>query len=162
MHIRYLKVLMALIASFMCIFYVAQNFANPNPAFEAFAYVMGGADHAIYADTFAFHISNPTLTWLALLLIFALELLAGLLLLKGSYDMWQARKADVETFTASKKWAEIGAGAGILVWFGFFGVLGAAFFQMWQTAIGAGSMDDAFQFFVSMAVTLLFLNQADR
>ena len=99
MHIRYLKILMTLIASFMCIFYVVQNFANPNAAFEAFAYVMGGADHAVYANTFAFHISNPTLTWLALLLVFAFELLAGLLLLKGSYDMWQARTADVGTFT---------------------------------------------------------------
>ena len=153
---------MTLIASFMCIFYVAQNFANPNAAFEAFAYVMGGADHAVYANTFAFHISNPTLTWVALAVIFLLELLAGLTLLKGSYDMWKARAAEVGVFTASKKWAEIGAGIGILVWFGFFGVLGAAFFQMWQTPIGSGSMDDAFQIFVSMAVTLLFLNQSDR
>jgi hypothetical protein len=33
---------------------------------------------------------------------------------------------------------------------------------MWQTAAGTGSMNGAFQYFVSCAITLLFLNQPDQ
>jgi predicted small integral membrane protein len=76
--------------------------------------------------------------------------------------MWQARNADRATFSASKKWAQIGSGVGVFVWFGLFGVIGAALFQMWQTTVGAGSMNGAFQYFFYCAITLLFLNQPDE
>ena len=76
--------------------------------------------------------------------------------------MWRARHAQAEDFRAAQKLAEIGAGVGVLVWFGLFGVIGSAFFQMWQTQVGTGSMNGAFQFFVSCALTLLFLNQRDN
>ncbi len=162
MHIRYLKIMIALISSMMCLIYVLQNLANINAVHQYFMYVMSGADHVAYKETFAFYITSPTIGWLAAILICTLEFAAGILLLKGSYDMWQARNSDAANFNTAKKWAEIGAGVGILVWFGFFGVAGAAFFQMWQTQMGDGSMSGAFQLFVSCAVALLFLNQADK
>ena len=49
----------------------------------------------------------------------------------------------------------------MLVWFGLFGVIGSAFFQMWQTQVGTGSMNGAFQYFMYCAVTLVFLNQPE-
>ena len=156
-----LKIMFALIAAMMCLIYVLQNLANLNAVHQYIMYVMGGADHVAYKETFAFHITNPTIGWLAVIIILALEFAAGVLLLKGAYDMCKARNSDAETFKSSKKLAEIGAGVGVLVWFGFFGVVGAAFFQMWQTPMGDGSMSGAFQLFVSCAVTLLFLNQED-
>ncbi len=162
MHIRYLKIMFAVIASMMCLIYVLQNLANTGPVHQYFMYVMSGADHQAYPETFAFHITSPTLGWIAAILVFALEFAAGFLLLKGAHDMWTARNSDADTFNVSKKWAEIGAGVGVLVWFGLFGVVGAAFFQMWQTPMGDSSMSGAFQFFVSCTLTLLFLIQKDE
>ncbi len=75
--------------------------------------------------------------------------------------MWHARNTDAATFNESKKWAQIGCGVGVFVWLGLFGVIGAALFQMWQTTAGTGSMNGAFQYFLSCAITLLFLNQAE-
>jgi predicted small integral membrane protein len=161
MHVRYLKILFAVITALMCLIYVGQNFANTEAAHGAMIYVMSGADHAVYTNSIGPKFTNPAIAWFALILVFAGELAAGLMLGKGALDMWRARRADAETFKASKKWAMIGCGVGVLVWFGFFGVFGAALLQMWQTEVGTGSMNGAFQYFMSCAVTLLFLNQND-
>jgi len=151
----------ATLTSLMALIYVTQNLVNADAAHQAVIYVMGGAGHAVYDNSFGPKLSHPTLGWIVIVIIFGLEYATGLLLAKGAWDMWQTRNADLEAFSASKKWALIGSGVGVFVWFGLFGVIGAAFFQMWQTAIGAGSMDDAFQLFASCAFTLLFLNQPD-
>jgi len=161
MHIRYLKIMFAAITSLMALFYVTQNMVNMQAAHAAIMYVMAGADHVVYANSFGPKFTQPLLGWVVVVIIFSLEYLAGLLLAKGTWDMWRSRKLDAAAFKASKKWAQIGSGVGVLVWFGFFGVIGAAFFQMWQTEIGAGSMNGSFQYFVSCAITLLFLNQPD-
>lgn len=162
MHIRYLKIMFATITSLMALIYVTQNMFNADAAHQAIIYVMSGADHTVYPNSFGPKLSNPVLGWIVVTVIFSLEYAAGLLLAKGTWDMWQARNADPATFRDSKKWAQIGSGVGVFVWFGLFGVVGAAFFQMWQTAVGEGSMNGAFQYFVSCAITLLFLNQPDE
>ena len=161
MHIRYLKIMFAAITSLMVLFYVTQNMVNTQAAHAAVMYVMAGADHAVYTESFGPKFTSPALGWIVVIIVYLLEYLAGILLAKGTWDMWQARKTDAESFKVSKKWAMIGSGVGGFVWFGLFGVLGAAFFQMWQTQIGTGSMNGAFQYFAYCAVTLLFLNQAD-
>jgi predicted small integral membrane protein len=122
---------------------------------------MSGADHEVYPASAFPKFSQPGLAWVALIVIFTFEFATGFALAKGAWDMWRARAADTATFTASKKWAQIGAALGVLVWFGLFGVIGAAFFQMWQTAVGTGSMNGAFQYFVSCALTLLVISQAE-
>jgi len=45
---------------------------------------------------------------------------------------------------------------------GLFGVFGSALLQIWQTQIGAGSMDDSFQIFVSCALIFMIVNGADE
>jgi len=149
------------ITSLMALVYVTQNMVNAEAAHAAIIYVMSGADHTVYTNSFGPKFSNPVLGWIVIVVIFGLEYVAGILLAKGAWDMWLARNADAETFAESKKWAQIGSGVGVLVWFGLFGVIGAAFFQMWQTPVGTGSMNGAFQYFVSCAITLMFLNQKD-
>ena len=161
MHIRYIKILFALCASGMALFYAAHNVANINAAHGAFVYVMSGVGHEAYPETMFFKTTSPALAWIACTVVILLEVVAGLLLLKGSFDMFSNVSSNSEAFNNSKKLAEIGAGIGVVVWFGFFGVIGAAFFQMWQTEVGANSMNGAFQYFISMAVTLLFINKAD-
>jgi predicted small integral membrane protein len=161
MHLRYLKMMFVVITCLLALVYVAQNLVNADAAHQAIMYVISGAEHAVYPDSFGPEFTSPVVGWMAVAVIFALELLTGLLLARGALDMWRARHADAAGFTASKKWAQIGCGVGVFVWFGLFGVVGGAFFQMWQTQVGGGSMDDAFQFFVSCALTLLFLGQLE-
>jgi predicted small integral membrane protein len=162
MHIRYLKLLFVIITSLMALIYVTQNIVNASAAHQSILYVMAGADHTVYPNSFGPKFSSPVMAWIALALIFSLEYLAGFLLAFGAWHMWRARHAQAADFRAAQKLAEIGAGVGVLVWFGLFGVIGSAFFQMWQTQVGTGSMNGAFQFFVSCALTLLFLNQRDN
>ena len=162
MHIRYLKIMFATLTSLMALIYVTQNMVNADAAHQAIVYVMSGADHTVYANSFGPKFSHPVLAWIVVVVIFCLEYATGLLIAKGAWDMWHARNADPAVFTDSKKWAQIGSGVGVFVWFGLFGVIGAAFFQMWQTTVGTGSMNGAFQYFVSCAITLLFLNQPDQ
>lgn len=161
MHIRYIKIMMVLSAAGMALFYAAQNVANLSAAHGAFIYVMSGVGHEVYPETLFFNSANSNIAWLACGLVILAELVAGILLAKGAVDMLKSAAANSETFNQSKKWAEIGAGIGVFVWFTFFGVIGAAFFQMWQTQIGAASMNGAFQYFMSMVVTLIFVNKAD-
>ena len=162
MHLRYLKIMFATLTSLMALIYVTQNMFNADAAHQAIIYVMSGADHTVYPNSFGPKFSDPILGWIVVTVIFSLEYAAGLLLAKGAWDMWQARHSAPATFNDSKKWAQIGSGVGVFVWFGLFGVIGAAFFQMWQTTVGEGSMNGAFQYFVSCAITLLFLNQPDE
>jgi len=161
MHLRYIKILFAVLTALMALVYVIQNVANVEAAHQSILYVMSGADHQAYPDSAFPKFGQPGMAWAALVVIFALELATGLALAKGSWDMWRNRAADAAAFTAAKKWAQIGAALGVLVWFGLFGVIGAAFFQMWQTAIGTGSMNGAFQFFVSCALALLVISQPE-
>lgn len=161
MHIRYIKIMMVLGAAGLALIYAAQNVANLSAAHQAFVYVLSGAGHEVYPKTMFFTTDNPTVAWAACGLVILTEFAAGLLLVKGALDMLKSVSASPEVFNNSKKWAEIGAGTGIFVWFVFFGVAGAAFFQMWQTQVGTGSMNGAFQYFISMAVTLFFVNKAD-
>jgi len=162
MHMRSIKIMFVVITSLMALIYVTQNVVNTGAAHQALMYVMSGADHEVYPDSFGPKFTDPLFGWIAVTIIFALEYAVGFLLAKGAWDMWRARKKDPENFAASKKWAQIGCATGVLVWFGLFGVVGAAFFQMWQTAVGTGSMDGAFQLFVSCTLTLLVISQPDN
>ena len=47
----------------------------------------------------------------------------------------------------------------MVVWIGFFVALGGAWFQMWQTEVGTGSLEGAFMFSMSSVVVLIFFDQ---
>jgi predicted small integral membrane protein len=162
MHIRYLKIMFAVLTSLMALFYATQNVANLEAALQSILYVTSGTDHVAYPNSFGPEFTSSLVAWPALVLILLGEYACGLLLARGAIDMWKARKETAEIFRVRQKWAEIGAGIGVFVWLGLFGVVGAAFFQMWQTEIGAGSMNGAFQYFVTCAITLIFLRQGNQ
>jgi predicted small integral membrane protein len=162
MAIRHLKIFFVLSIALLCLFYATQNVANLDACFQAFAYVLGAADHQVYPDSILPAIHNPVATWLMLVLVVALEFAAGLLAAKGAWDLWSVRKASAADFNGAKTYALIGCGVGIVVWLGLFAAFGGALLQMWQTEIGAGSMDDAFQFFVACALIFIIVNGADE
>lgn len=157
MTLRMIKVLLALMLALLAIAYATQNVVNIEQAHAAVSYVLGRVDHAVYPNSFMPAISSPALVWLAIGIIVAMEYLAGLVLLKGAFDLFRARGEGAMAFDQSKKFVYVGAGIGMLVWFGLFHVIGGAIFQQWQTEAGDGSLSGAFWFGAMMALTSLFI-----
>ena len=161
MNVRIIKTIFVAIIALLCLAYASQNVVNLDAAYASFAYVMSNVDHVAYPKSFMPAITSPALLWLALVLVVACEFLAGILAARGAVSMWGARNASADEFNNAKKHALAGCAMGVIVWLGFFGVFGGAFFQMWQTEIGKGSMDGAFQFFVSCAVVFIIVSKTD-
>lgn len=161
MGIRHLKIIFVVIISITCLAYATQNVVNLDAAYQSFVYVMGSADHAVYGSSFMPAITSPVLIWAALILVVGCEFLAGLLAAKGALSMWSARNDSAAEFNWSKKYALLGSGLGIVIWMGFFGAFGGAFFQMWQTTVGALSLEGAFQYSVSCAIVFIIVNMDD-
>ena len=162
MAMRYFKIDFVILISLLCLIYAGQNVANLEACYQAFAYVMSNADHQAYAVSFFPAIQSPALIWLMLVLVVGLEFTAGLLAAKGAWDMWSARKAPAASFNAAKKYALLGCSTGIIIWLGLFSVFAGALFQMWQTQIGAGSLANAFQFFMACGLVFIIVNLADE
>lgn len=162
MDVRLLKTIFVAIIALLCLAYASQNIVNLDAAYASFAYVMSNADHVAYPDSFMPAITSPVLLWTTLTVVVACEILAGLFAAKGAISMWSARNGSAGEFRQAKKYALLGCALGIIVWLGFFGVFGGAVFQMWQTEIGTGSMDGAFQFFMSCAVVFIIVSMADE
>lgn len=157
MSVRHIKILLVVCISLLCLVYATQNVVNIDEAHAAIGYVMGMQDHVVYPSSFVPPVQSPLLVWIALAVVVVLEYTAGVLAAKGAYDMWAARRGDAARFDASKRFALLGAGVGMLVWLGLFGVVGGAMFQMWQTTVGSGSLTGAFQYFGSMVLVALFV-----
>lgn len=161
MPIRYLKIVLVAFVGLMALLYGLQNIVNIQAAFQVVGTVLSMSGHAYYPSSIGPAIESAGLVWLALALIIGAELAAGLLAMKGAWDLWTRRSASAPVYNNAKTCALLGCGMGMIVWFGFFGVLGGAYFQMWQTELGAQSLDGAFQFFVSCSVVLIFVNMPD-
>lgn len=156
------KTIFVAIFSLMALIYAVQNVANLNGGmYASFAYVLGQADHVAYANSVVPAISHPLMIWLPLLLVLALEFISGGLMALGALAMWRTRNASSEQFNASKRHAVNGIGLAIICWFLLFGVMGGALFQMWQTQIGSGSYNGAFQFTVYGLVLFAIVSLED-
>ncbi len=159
--IRLIKAALAAFASLFCLFYALQNIANLQAAFGFVAYVGSMADHLAYPNAFGPAVTNPTLTWILLWIIIGLEILAGLLAGKGAVDMLLARNASAADFHAAKKWAVVGCGVGVLVWFGIFGAFAGAYFQMWQNEAGTNALQGSFTYSLQMGLVWLLIAATD-
>ena len=135
--------------------YAVQNVANlTGGMYASFAYVLGQSDHLAYPQSVVPAVTQPALVWAALLLVLSLEFLCAALTGLGAWGMWKNRNGTPSEFAAAKKTALNGLGVAVVVWFLLFGTLGGAVFQMWQTQIGAGSFNGAFQ--LTVYALLLF------
>lgn len=161
MGIRYIKIILVVFLGLLCLIYGLQNIANLEACFQSVSYVLGMSEHTYYANSWFPAFTSSGLIWLCVFIIIAAELSAGLLLFLGAFALIKARTADSDTFNQAKTLALLGAGIGIIVWFGFFGVLGGAWFQMWQTSVGAQSLGGAFQYFASCAFIWLIVKSSD-
>lgn len=161
MPVRYLKIVLVGFVALLCLLYAAQNVVNLQAAYGFVYAALSMADHVAYPDSLGPAITAPALVWAALIFIIALEFTAGLVAARGAWDLWVARNAPPATFNEAKTYAVLGCGLGLVVWFGLFTTLGGAYFQMWQTQLGGGSLGGAFQFAVQIGIVLLFVNMAD-
>lgn len=155
--LRILKAALVLFIGLHALFYAVQNVANITAAHGALNYVVSGADHEVYPATAFFKLADPVFAWFALALVLLGEFAVTFFGIKGGWDLFKARKGTSEQFHAAKHAGVIAAALALLVWFGFFMTFGAAFFQMWQTQVGAGSMEGAFMYATASAITMLFV-----
>jgi predicted small integral membrane protein len=159
--IRLIKTGIAVCVSLFCLFYAAQNLMNLQAAHGFVGLMASMADHVAYPNHFGPAITSPALVWIMLFIIIGGELLAGLFAARGALSMWGARKADAETFNASKTHAYAACGIAILVWFGIFSAFGGAYFQMWQTAAGETPLMHASTFSIQFAALWVVLALKD-
>jgi predicted small integral membrane protein len=158
MTLRYVKIALSVFLALFAIFYATQNMMNLEAAYAAVASVLGMEGHEWYTGHFGPPVTHPMLVGAALAIVITGEYAAGFFAAKGAWDMWAARKRGPAGFQAAKKNLLIGAGVGAIVWFGFFGALGGAYFQMWQTEMGGGALGGAFEYFASCVLVALFVN----
>jgi predicted small integral membrane protein len=161
MAIRYSKILLVLFVGLQGWLYVAGNLANWEQGLAAISYVIGMHGHAVYPIHIFPPLTGTGWAVLAFLVILCGEFSVGALSLWGCWKLWTQRKANPAAFHAAKTPAMLGAAMGLVVWFGFFVVIGGALFQMWQTQVGEGSFRGAFIYAITSGMVLLFLQHPE-
>jgi predicted small integral membrane protein len=162
MAIRYLKIALIVVVALQGLVFALQNIANLDAAFQAVAYSVGRADHAVYPESIGPTVTSPWLVWAFLSLILAGEFSVAGVAGTGAWKLWSARGEDAETFNRAKDTAILGCGLAMLVWFGGFSVIAGALFNMWQTTAGGLSLEGAFQYAGLGALIALFVNMTDH
>ena len=157
---RYLKISFVAGLGLMALLYVIHNIMNIDEAYGAVGYVLGLEHNEVFDNNLLPAIPAAAVPFAAWI-IFAFEIACGVICLLGAWKLWQARSADAAAFEAAKSTAKIGAGLSVIIWFGFFGAIGGAGYQMWQSEIGAGSLADAFKFSVWGLLVLIYLGQKE-
>ncbi len=136
------------------------NLLNLNSAYDFVSFVVAGAEQPYYK------IIGPTvtavwLTWIALFVIMGVELAIGVLGFSGAIRMIQKRGETSDEFNNSKAHAVLAGILGMLLWYGFFIVIGEWYFQMWQTELGLGAVAGAFRYGSVCAVLMFFISSKD-
>lgn len=158
---RIIKILLAASSAALCLLYALQNMVNLQPAMGFVSYVISMDGHTAYPNHIGPAIDSPLLAGTMLTVIIALELGAGALSLRGSIDMLRARNASAEVFKAAKTYALAGTGLAIFLWFGVFGAIGGAYFQMWQTEAGANALQGSFQYAMLNGLAWIIIRNDD-
>lgn len=160
--IRLVKIILVVLVGLQGLFYFISNTVNFEYALMAVGEVLSQRDSPVYQNHIIPPITSPLLVQMALITIMTGELLVGLISFKGALDMVAKLGAPADAFNASKKYAILGCAMALIVWFGFFTVIGTALLQMWQGQVGAGSFEGAFIYLGTSAFVMLFVNMPDE
>ena len=133
------------------------NLFNAETAYSVVSFVISGTEQPYYKILGPVITSN-WLTWAALFTIMAGELAVGIFGTLGTIKMIRKRAGTADEFNASKSYAIYAGVLGMLVWYGFFVVLGEGYFHMWQTEIGLGSVEGAFRYGSVCAVLMFYIS----
>ncbi|HBQ48294.1 MAG TPA: hypothetical protein DD728_05320 [Hyphomonas atlantica] len=159
--IRLSKIMLIVFVGLQGLFYALNNIVNFGAAKGFVQGVLPMEGNEAYPNAFGPGISSPALITIILCFIIVGELLVAAFSLRGAFDMVRVRSGSAERFNDSKTWAIMGCVMALLVWFGLFMVIGGAYFQMWQTPLGAAAQGGAFQYAISSGIVLLFVNAPD-
>jgi len=160
--IRNFKIALAVFIALFCLLYGLQNLMNLPSAHGFVGLMTSMADHGAYPDHIGPPITSSAIVWVFVFIIIGAEILAGLLAAKGALNMWKARSADADTFNNAKTYAMLACGVAILLWFGVFGAIGGAYFQMWQVAAAEGPLAHASAFSIQHGVFFLIFALKDN
>jgi predicted small integral membrane protein len=155
--IRITKIAAAVFIGLIGLLVFLGNLVNLESAFGFVSFVIAGNEQPYY-KIIGPVITAGWLTWIALFVIMALELAIGILGLSGAFQMIQKRGGTSDEFNDSKAHAVLAGIAGMLLWYGFFIVIGEGYFQMWQTDLGLGSVAGAFRYGTVCAVLMFFIS----
>jgi predicted small integral membrane protein len=154
--IRITKIAAALFIGAMGLLFFFGNLFNLEVAYSVVSLIVSGGEQPYYKIIGPI-VSSTWLTYLALFTIMAGELAVGAMGFLGAFRMIKKRNGSAESFSVAKS-AAISAGVlGILVWYGFFVVIGEGYFHMWQTETGLGSVEGAFRYGSVCAVLMLYI-----
>ncbi len=105
-------------------------------------------------------ITSPALWQVGYALIIAGEGLTGIALAVATISLTRQMRSNGVRFNHAKRFMNIGAGLGFLVWFFGFMVVGGEWFSMWQSPLWNGQ-EAAFRFYMTILAVLIFVNQPD-
>ncbi|WP_378944062.1 DUF2165 family protein [Mesorhizobium sp. ANAO-SY3R2] len=106
-------------------------------------------------------ITNPVLHNLFYVLIIAAETLTAILCWIGAWRLASNLRNDARSFIAAKTMSIAGLTLGFLVWQVGFMSVGGEWFGMWMSKTWNGA-PDAFRFFITILVVLIFVAQRDE
>jgi predicted small integral membrane protein len=158
MEHRHIKIALAFAVGLLATLWFANNLLNWDMAHSAVAYTLSQQDQGGYQVHLIPPVNSPLIATLVLLAIVASEGIAGALALAGAYRMWRARKLDDSVFSGAKRYAVLGSGLAVLIWFLLFQVVGGALILMGQSEGLVPSLEGAFRFAVYSFLTLIYLS----
>lgn len=154
--IRITKIAAALFIGAIGALFFLDNLFNLESAYSVVSFVVSGTEQPYY-KILGPTVSSTWLTYLALFTIMTGELAVGVLGFFGAVRMIKERKGSSENFSAAKSIAVSAGVLGMLVWYGFFIVIGEGYFHMWQTEVGLGSVEGAFRYGTVCAVLMFYI-----
>lgn len=153
---RYLKSAITACVALMALLYVAHNIANVQQAHDFFVYTTSHTDQEAYPVTLL-PVPPAFLIVIAMVAVFALELLAGIGGLYGAWKLFSLRQSSAAEFEAGKTWAKIAMGAAVVNWWGLFQGVAVAGYQLWQMPLGGGPDHGSWVFGGMAMMTLIYL-----
>ena len=158
---RYLKSAIVASVALMALMYVAHNFANLQQAYDFFIYSTSHTDQEAYPVTLL-PVPPKFLIVVGMVLVFSLELVAGLGGLFGAWKLLSLRSADAASFETGKKWAKIAMGAAVVNWWGLFQGVAVAGYQLWQMPLGQGPFDGSWVYGGMAMMTLIYVSMREQ
>ena len=161
MQLRFCKIAVTALSSLFLLVVVFNNMTDPNANYQFVRHVLS-MDTTFPGSTLMYRaIRAPVIHKAFYASIIAWEALACVLIGAGALRLWKARGAPAAEWRRAKGLASLGLTAGLVQWYFAFMTVGGEWFLMWQSRVWNGQ-EAAFRLFVFMALTLLFVNQADE
>jgi predicted small integral membrane protein len=160
MQLRLCKIIVTALSSLFLLVVVFNNLTDPNSNYQFVRHVLS-MDTTFPGNAAMYRAIRAPLVHKAFYAsVIGWEALTCALIGAGSIRLWRARGAPAADWRKAKGLASLGLTAGLVQWYFAFITVGGEWFLMWQSRVWNGQ-EAAFRLFAFMALTLLFLNQAD-